>query len=728
MNQLVKIMKQLVLVIGILISSLASAQCPVFNVIMESQSDVDSFQEVYPNCTEIFGDLTISNESLTDPITNLDGLANISTIFGSLIIQGYGYEDPESGEVVPGDLTGLSALTSVNAIDIRSPYPEDYNVEFGNHILSLEPLGNIQGALVSIEIERSMFYDELPSFDGVTLLGRFSYIESNGATSTPTFPNLEGLEYLTVNGDPDSENSLQTVYIPDGIANIGSISNQYLGTTVVIGDNPDLQTISGGQNLEIVQGVVLRNNESLSDLSGFENVTDVMYLNISSCNPSEFESFENLESANHTFFLFGESLSLDQGVGEMCDNSADNLVIRVGEEADGFVVKGIETGLPPGMFIVASNVGSLEVSSNLKKTSNLRIDTKNVLAMSGFYALDSIYSPEGFNNLILNDPSYPALPAFGNLTFVNGDIAIDLGSEESGLESLEGLGSLEEVEGNILVDGNDLAIDHPFESMDGLSSIQRVGGTIRLHELVNLESIAGIQSAEEIYQLHIRSAPQLEMDFSFENLVALERLYLKNVGASTIPSLNETDFIHSIYLVDNMNLENTNGLAEISQLNVCTISNNPELVSVLMDFNIELNGDLTLTENPSLVNCGQSLTICQLLATAESVEIGENGIGCNDVMAINEACSLIVGTSDASGEESLTGFFDEQENIVLSGDISGLHAVQVYDINGKLMVSNREMFSGERIEIPAGILSPGLYLVSVISDNSRFNIKLVKEE
>src|SRR5690606_35451153 len=57
-------------------------QCPTTNLPFVSQAQVDSFIVLNPNCTEITGDLVIQGAW----ITNLNGLANITSITGNLII------------------------------------------------------------------------------------------------------------------------------------------------------------------------------------------------------------------------------------------------------------------------------------------------------------------------------------------------------------------------------------------------------------------------------------------------------------------------------------------------------------------------------------------------------------------------------------------------------------------------------------------------------------------
>ena len=55
-----------ILIIGLLVSGGVLAQsCLPEGITFETQAQVDSFQILYPNCTEIEGDLIISGDNIT---------------------------------------------------------------------------------------------------------------------------------------------------------------------------------------------------------------------------------------------------------------------------------------------------------------------------------------------------------------------------------------------------------------------------------------------------------------------------------------------------------------------------------------------------------------------------------------------------------------------------------------------------------------------------------------
>ncbi|MBB4119897.1 putative outer membrane repeat protein, partial [Mesonia hippocampi] len=79
--------------------------CPTGNVIFSSQAEIDSFASIFPNCTTISENMSISGNN----ITNLNGLSNIEDINGTLGI---------SLNPLLQNLDGLSSLQSVSTVHI----------------------------------------------------------------------------------------------------------------------------------------------------------------------------------------------------------------------------------------------------------------------------------------------------------------------------------------------------------------------------------------------------------------------------------------------------------------------------------------------------------------------------------------------------------------------------------------------------------------------------------
>ncbi len=85
-----KAMKKLSFIIFVLIFcqiTVLSQSCLPDGITFSTQAEIDSFQNNYPNCTEVDGDITIGEYG--SDITNLNGLNVLTAIGGNLKIGGY---------------------------------------------------------------------------------------------------------------------------------------------------------------------------------------------------------------------------------------------------------------------------------------------------------------------------------------------------------------------------------------------------------------------------------------------------------------------------------------------------------------------------------------------------------------------------------------------------------------------------------------------------------------
>src|SRR5690606_10374730 len=105
-----------------------SLTCPVGDIVFLTQAQVNGFLTAYPDCTEITGSLTIQGNG----VSNLNGLANINSISGNLVI---------NQATNLSNLDGLSTLESIGG----SMGIAQSGVQ---HLDGLSSLTSIGGALV----------------------------------------------------------------------------------------------------------------------------------------------------------------------------------------------------------------------------------------------------------------------------------------------------------------------------------------------------------------------------------------------------------------------------------------------------------------------------------------------------------------------------------------------------------------------------------------------------
>lgn len=191
-------MKKLALLLTLFIPSLLISQsCLPEGITFTTQAQIDSFQILYPNCTEIDGNVKIGGYN----IMNLDSLISISEIGGSLLI-GYYYMRPDGGYNFAGNpnLTSIQGLQSLESIgESLQLYGNDSLTELSG----LENLKTIDGSLLI----GTMVID---GWGGISFFGNaiedisaLSNLESIDGGISIRFNNLSSLEGLN-NIDPNT--------------------------------------------------------------------------------------------------------------------------------------------------------------------------------------------------------------------------------------------------------------------------------------------------------------------------------------------------------------------------------------------------------------------------------------------------------------------------------------------------------------------------------------------
>jgi len=205
----------LILLALFIVANVSSQPCLYNGITFNTQAEIDNFQTNYPNCTEIWGDVEISDAG-GGIITNLIGLNVLTAIGGSLLI----------------DIN--YALTSLTGLDNVSSIGGDLVISYNPVLTSLTGLDNlssISGSLV--EIHHNPALTSLTGLSNLTSIGGDLDIFWN-----PALTSLTGLNNVTSIGgdliilDNDALTSLT------GLNNINanSISDLY------IYDNPSLST------------------------------------------------------------------------------------------------------------------------------------------------------------------------------------------------------------------------------------------------------------------------------------------------------------------------------------------------------------------------------------------------------------------------------------------------------------------------------------------------------
>jgi len=271
-------MKTLLFTLFIFLNFSAFSQsCPGFT--FYTQTEIDDFPVNYPNCTEIEETLWINGESLNDPITNLDGLSQLTSVAGVLAITNF-----EEGSTL--DVSGLGNIISVAVFHTHS---SPGIADFG--------LVNLETCSQGLWISNS----------GITNLTVFPSLQEASEfkiNSNPHLTDLSGLENLI-----NIEGSTVEIINNPSLVSVAELNLQKINFTLTIKDNENLTSI-GLNNLISVETLNIINNASLTDLSGLENLYSVFDLRISGNNALvSIDALQNIIIVQSLWITQNENLS-----------------------------------------------------------------------------------------------------------------------------------------------------------------------------------------------------------------------------------------------------------------------------------------------------------------------------------------------------------------------------------------------------------------------------------
>lgn len=253
--------KVLTLIIGLVFSFTGFSQpCFPSGIGFNSQTQIDSFQITFPNCTEIIGHLIIGSND----ITNLNGLSAITSVGDDLWINYCPALD---------SITNLNNLISVGG---RLEICENSGLKKISGFSNLTSIGShfqfcYNDSLIIVE-----------GFDNLTYIG--GNLEFNGAWALISLPHWENL--ISIGGGLGILNT-GTLTSLTGLENISSI-----GGDLGIWSNYSLNSLDGLENIASVGGFLwIFYNYSLSSISGIANIaagsiTDLRIsdnINLSAC-------------------------------------------------------------------------------------------------------------------------------------------------------------------------------------------------------------------------------------------------------------------------------------------------------------------------------------------------------------------------------------------------------------------------------------------------------------
>ncbi len=242
----------LILVLFLFSTPFVLAQsCLPSGMTFSTQQQIDDFATNYPNCTEIEGNVLIE-ESIFDDITNLNGLAQLTSFGGDLII---------NFNFALSNLSGLDNITSIGG-DITISNIVSTNLS------GLENLSSIGGQLF---IASNAALTSTSVLSNLSSIGADLHIRSN-----PSLTNLSGLENISSVGASLRIIANASLTNLSGLENLSSI-----GENIQIWGNDALTSLSALGNISIIGSLAISQNEVLSSLAGLDNIASSSSLSIS---------------------------------------------------------------------------------------------------------------------------------------------------------------------------------------------------------------------------------------------------------------------------------------------------------------------------------------------------------------------------------------------------------------------------------------------------------------
>jgi hypothetical protein len=223
-------------------------------ITFSSQFDIEIYQEINPNCTEIMGDVLIEGND----IQNLQGISIITAINGSLIIRN-----------CPA-LTSTAGLLSLTTIGGSFQF---INNDAKVNLFGFGGLTNIGADLIIQDNNMlttlkggTVFAFTFPGLQNVTNISGDIFIDSNAALT-----DLDGLaDVISIDGDIHISNNT----VLANIEGLSGISENVHAVKIV--QNNALSTLMGLQNINAITGQLrIENNPLLTDFDGLDGINSI---------------------------------------------------------------------------------------------------------------------------------------------------------------------------------------------------------------------------------------------------------------------------------------------------------------------------------------------------------------------------------------------------------------------------------------------------------------------
>jgi len=228
------------------------AQCPLGDVTVNTQAQVDNFKILYPNCIQITGNLNITDNS---SITNLNGFSNLENVTGAI------------------------------------------NIVRNAALLSLDGLQNLKSVGGNFWIDGNAILTKVNSLNKLSSSGWLYVGDNKELTELSGFNSMNQFSIISITGNL----KLNTINFTNPAIQINGNFN--------LVNNPQLQTINSLGNVSSIKGILTIDNHALlSNLDAFSKLTsvsDIILKNNASLN--QVDAFNSLNSLDGSLQIIGNN-------------------------------------------------------------------------------------------------------------------------------------------------------------------------------------------------------------------------------------------------------------------------------------------------------------------------------------------------------------------------------------------------------------------------------------
>ncbi len=414
---------------------------------------------------------------------------------------------------------------------------------------------------------------------GITLTNQAAV--NTFAVDYPTCTTINGSLQIGIEG------------VPSDITDLTPLSNL---TTIMedlrIFDNDLLTSLNGLQNLTQTGTLHLKNNDALASIAALSGLTEAPF------------SFPAILIDNN------DALTTLNGL----QGRTNTVRLYVWGNAVLGSLTGLENLTQAYQVTINFNAAltSLSALQNCAVTELLAVvGNTSLTSLNGLNSVTTLNGPfpVGDALLINQNPALTSLNGLNNLTQARG-VQIQ---DNAALTSLTGLDNLTQIFG--LINGNlTIRFNNALTSLDGLGSLNSIEKELIIEENPALTNIMGLSALTNVNSIYLFNNDALTSLAGLNGLTTIPagiRL-ITNDGLTSLSGLNNLNFAATFESFGSTALNNLSALANLTRVNNMTFEFNDVLTSFAGLSNLDSVGQLRIANNPALTSLNGlgGLSVC----------------------------------------------------------------------------------------------------------------------